>query len=199
MQFNEQLNQYIQEIKTNSKELANKSGLSPSVISRYRSGKRIPPKNSEQISMLAEGIALISKDKGTIVLRTEDIYNRLLQCIDESSAYTRYQANKLNTLIEVLNINTTELARIVNYDPSYISRVRSRQRIPSDAEAFIHKISSYVADTYSAEEDICILSKCLNCPTEHLETADIRQSMLEQWLSEKKREDLHSCVSFSNS
>ena len=42
MTFCEQLNTYIKQIGCSSKELVNASGLSTSVISRYRRGDRSP-------------------------------------------------------------------------------------------------------------------------------------------------------------
>ena len=185
MQFCEKLNEYMNQLNINAKELSDESGLSPSVISRYKTGKRIPSENSEQISMLAKGIANISRAKGNDNAAYDSVYNSLLKCIDDSSGYTRHQASNLNTLIEALKINTTDMARVVNYDSSYISRVRSRQRIPSNSESFILKISNYVASTYTAEKDIQVMSQCLGCPAEKLETIGLRQVMLEQWLSEK--------------
>lgn len=188
MQFCEKLNEYMNQLNINAKELSDESGLSPSVISRYRSGKRIPSENSEQISMLAKGIANISRAKGNDSVAYDSVYNSLLKCIDDSSGYTRHQASNFNTLIEALKINTTDMARVINYDPSYISRVRSRQRIPSNSESFILKISNYVASTYTSEKDIQVMSQCLGCPEEKLETIGLRQVMLEQWLSKKTTE-----------
>ena len=44
--FKEVLNKYLKELDCSSKKLSNESGLSESVISRYRSGERTPLKNS---------------------------------------------------------------------------------------------------------------------------------------------------------
>ena len=42
MKFNETLDQYMGQIGCTAKELAMESGLSPAVISRYRTGEREP-------------------------------------------------------------------------------------------------------------------------------------------------------------
>ena len=42
--------EYLKELNCSSKKLSNESGLSESVISRYRSGERTPVKNSEQLN-----------------------------------------------------------------------------------------------------------------------------------------------------
>ena len=48
MKFNEVLNNYISILNSSSKEVADISNISESVISRYRSGKRKPKVNSKQ-------------------------------------------------------------------------------------------------------------------------------------------------------
>ena len=42
MTFSEQLNEYLSVLNCSAKELSQISGLSNSVISRYRSGERVP-------------------------------------------------------------------------------------------------------------------------------------------------------------
>ena len=54
MNFKEVLNEYLKELNCSSKKLSNESGLSESVISRYRSGERTPVKNSEQLNKLTK-------------------------------------------------------------------------------------------------------------------------------------------------
>lgn len=49
MTFSQQLNQYMEQIRCSAKELAEASGLSAAVISRYRSGERIPAAESRQV------------------------------------------------------------------------------------------------------------------------------------------------------
>ena len=53
MTFCEQLNTYIKQIGCSSKELVNASGLSTSVISRYRRGDRRPNIRGETISSIS--------------------------------------------------------------------------------------------------------------------------------------------------
>ena len=52
--FKDVLNNYLNKLKISSKELSLKSNISESVISRYRSGSRVP--NNEQILKLATAI-----------------------------------------------------------------------------------------------------------------------------------------------
>ena len=63
MTFSEQLNEYLSILNCSAKELSQISGLSNSVISRYRSGERVPRPESEKLNQLCEGIYLLSKEK----------------------------------------------------------------------------------------------------------------------------------------
>ena len=52
MNFSEQLNLYIKDFSCSSQELANASGMSPTVISRYRNGQRKPKLRSSNLDSL---------------------------------------------------------------------------------------------------------------------------------------------------
>ena len=61
MNFSEQLNEFIDLLESNSKELSQETGLSSAVISRYRNGKRVPNVRSDQMKKLVYGIYRIGK------------------------------------------------------------------------------------------------------------------------------------------
>ena len=63
MTFAEQLNEYIKQIGCSSKELVIVSGLTSSVISRYRKGERSPSIKSKQLDQLTEGLYKLFNDK----------------------------------------------------------------------------------------------------------------------------------------
>ena len=63
MKFCDLLNDYISNLGCSAKELAEKSGLSASVISRYRAGERVPFTDSDQLNRLAEGISIIANER----------------------------------------------------------------------------------------------------------------------------------------
>ena len=57
MNFQEQLNMYMEKLHCTGRELAAESGVSETIISRYRKGDRIPAADSAYLQRLAEGIA----------------------------------------------------------------------------------------------------------------------------------------------
>lgn len=65
MTFGEQLNAYITRLGCTAKELSNASGLSPSVISRYRSGSRTPEADTENLAHIIDGIVHLAKKKAS--------------------------------------------------------------------------------------------------------------------------------------
>ena len=74
MDFKDTLNKYIDMLGCSARELSEASGISPAVISRYRSSARKPASESPQIKGLADGIAALAKSKGpSSVVRTMKI------------------------------------------------------------------------------------------------------------------------------
>ena len=71
MTFCEQLNNYIKQIECSSQELVNASGLSTSVISRYRRGDRTPNIKSKQLNQLVDGLFKLSNQKNLNIPRDE--------------------------------------------------------------------------------------------------------------------------------
>ena len=64
MTFQEQLNLYIEELSCSGRELAQNSGISETILSRYRKGERLPGADSDYLKKLATGIALTAEQKG---------------------------------------------------------------------------------------------------------------------------------------
>ena len=140
MKFKEVLNKYLKELDCSSKKLSNESGLSESVISRYRSGERTPLKNSEQLNKLTKALFNIAKDSNKNKYTFDKIvsdFNSVLTSDDFD--YTTF-SNNLNTLITSLNINTHEMSKYIIFDASHISRIRYGKAKPSNPVEFSNKI-----------------------------------------------------------
>ena len=114
MTFCEQLNKYIRQIGCSSKELVNASGLSTSVISRYRRGDRKPSIRSKQLEQLVDGLYKLSSSKNLNIPKDE-IYNKLSSTLNDVSIDFEQLRKNFNELISALNINMTELSRSSSY------------------------------------------------------------------------------------
>ena len=163
MNFKEVLNEYLKELNCSSKKLSNESGLSESVISRYRSGERTPLKNSEQLNKLTKALFNIAKDSGKNKYTFDKIvsdFNSVLTSDDFD--YTTF-SNNLNTLITSLNINTHEMSKYIVFDASHISRIRYGKAKPSNPIEFSNKICSYILNRYKNPDDINNLMMIIGC------------------------------------
>ena len=182
MNFKEVLNKYLKELNCSSKKLSNESGLSESVISRYRSGERTPLKNSEQLNKLTKALFNIAKDSGKNKYTFNKIvsdFNSVLTSNDFD--YTTF-SNNLNTLITSLNINTHEMSKYIVFDASHISRIRYGKARPSNPVEFSNKICSYILNRYKNPDDINNLMMIIGCKKSDLSNEKI-YSTLFNWLT----------------
>ena len=182
MNFKEVLNKYLKELNCSSKKLSNESGLSESVISRYRSGERTPVKNSEQLNKLTNALFNIAKDNDKNKYTFDKIasdFNIALPSDDFD--YTTF-SNNLNTLITSLNINTHEMSKYIVFDASHISRIRYGKSKPSNPVEFSNKICSYILNRYKNPDDINNLMMIIGCKKSDLSNEKI-YSTLFNWLT----------------
>ena len=182
MNFKEVLNEYLKELNCSSKKLSNESGLSESVISRYRSGERTPLKNSEQLNKLTKALFNIAKESGKNKYtfdKIESDFNSVLTSDDFD--YTTF-SNNLNTLITSLNINTHEMSKYIVFDASHISRIRYGKAKPSNPVEFSNKICSYILNRYKNPDDINNLMMIIGCKKSDLSNEKI-YSTLFNWLT----------------
>lgn len=182
MNFKEVLNKYLKELNCSSKKLSNESGLSESVISRYRSGERTPLKNSEQLNKLTKALFNIAKDNGKNKYtfdKIESDFNSTLA--NDDFDYTTF-SNNLNTLITSLNINTHEMSKYIVFDASHISRIRYGKAKPSNPVEFSNKICSYILNRYKNPDDINNLMMIIGCKKSDLSNEKI-YSTLFNWLT----------------
>lgn len=182
MNFKEVLNEYLKELNCSSKKLSNESGLSESVISRYRSGERTPLKNSEQLNKLTNALFNIAKDNGKNKYtfdKIESDFNSVLTSDDFD--YTTF-SNNLNTLITLLNINTHEMSKYIVFDASHISRIRYGKAKPSNPVEFSNKICSYILNRYKNPDDINNLMMIIGCKKSDLSNERIFNTLF-NWLT----------------
>lgn len=179
MEFKEQLNAYMTILDCSAKTLAEVSGLSPTVLSRYRNGERIPSPGSEQLNKLCSGISQLADQSGRSDMSADSIYTVFLNILAANKPDPHVLGNKLNLLISTLEINKAELSRFLNYDPSYLSRICSGQRTPSNPEKFIQEVCRFVVKRYSRESDKESVAAMLSSTAESLlEETDYSKALL---------------------
>ena len=182
MKFKEVLNEYLKELDCSSKKLSNESGLSESVISRYRSGERTPVKNSEQFNKLTKALFNIAKDSGKNKYTLDKIVSDFnIALPSDDFDYTTF-SNNLNTLITSLNINTHEMSKYIVFDASHISRIRYGRARPSNPIEFSNKICSYIFNRYKNSDDINNLMIVIGCKKSDLSSEKFFNTLF-SWLT----------------
>ena len=179
MKFNEKLNEYITALNCTAKDLSNASGLSPTTLSRYRNGERVPEIDSEAFGQLCEGLASLS-DSSDREQRKAEIERSFYYCTDIIATDNEQFRHKLNVLVSVLNINISKLCQYTNYESSALFRIRNGSRKPSDPVKLAADIASYVSREHS--EDRQPLSKLFGCSAEELSDASVLYERVRGWL-----------------
>lgn len=163
MNFNEELNNYLKILNCNSKDLAIASGLSPATISRYRNTQRVPTQNSSHIENLAIGIEKIAKEKNISNITKDIVLGNLKSTLSMGNLNFEQLRNNFNFLIDTLEINVSEMAKALSFDPSYFSRIRTGKRTPANPETFVNSVCNFIAHKYNSTEaknSIAILLQC---------------------------------------
>ena len=176
MEFYQLLDNYIKEIGCSAKDLAAESHVSASVISRYRSGERAPSADSSILKKLAQGLSKLSGQNDTL------IYSQMITCLTSRASFAKQAFYKIDRLVSELYIKQADIARTFNYDASFISRVLSGQRFPSNVEGFLEDIARYVSQNCDTAEHIEILSSIIFVSPSELNTEDERFQAVLNWM-----------------
>ena len=181
MTFKKLLDNYMELLDCSAKDLAENSGLSAATISRYRSGERTPKDGTENFSRLITGIVSIAKSKGIPDISAQSVFDAFSPYVKNTVDVAHFQKN-FHKLLSVVPISISDLARFLNFDPSYISRIRNGQRQPANPSEFARKISCFVARHCQTEEQKAVISSLINCPVEELSNYITFQEQLTDWL-----------------
>ena len=176
------LNEYCTLLDCSSKDLAERSGISPSTLSRYRSGRRTPAYDGKSVRKLARGIAQIAQERGLEGVDEEHVTTDLLAGLNHSStSFSR----RLDALMRTLQISNVEMARHVAVDPSYLSRIRNGRRSPADPQGLAQRCAEYIV---GHRQDRELLRDALGVTTgddHHVRTDAELTDLIARWLLER--------------
>ena len=189
MTFSEQLNIYINKFECTSKDLALVSGLSSTVISRYKNGERTPNINSDQFERLVSGLYELSvKSKSNIpkdIIRTS-----LVNTLNGVLISPNELGKNFNALILALNISITDLSRYIGYDASFISKIRVGTRTPSKPQDFIDAVCNFISSKYKNPANKETISSLIDCSKEDLEDDKEYFNLLKKWFSNNSTDNI---------
>ena len=175
MKFSDILNDFIQQIGCTSKEISVASGLSVAQISKYRNGKRTPRENSEQFKALSEGLFFLAKNNG-IEFNEEEILNQFKTAMQKKEDVPDVLSENFRFLVTQLKINMSDLSSFMNYDSSFLSKIKNNDRKPSNANDFCSDVGKFI-------------SKRFNNPGDRILLASVLGGSEEQYRDEKTTED----------
>ena len=194
MTFSEQLNKYIQNLGCSSQKIAKASGLSASVISRYRNGDRTPSLRSTQLKQLSQGLSDISNSS----IPQEDIYNTLATCLNDISIDYEQLSKNFNQLVLTLNISVADLSRSIGYDPSFLSKIRTGNRAPSKPKDFVEAVCDFVVTKFVSSDNKKTVATLINCSANDLKDKSHYLSKLINWFSTNAVQDNQYVNDFLN-
>ena len=196
MDFSRLLNHFIAILGITARQLSDVSGVSAAVISRYRSGDRVPSANSKQVSQLAEGISLLSEEKLENPLSASYIREELVNAITGIDVeYEAFVVN-LRQIVSALSISNNELARALSFDPSYVSRILAGKRHPADLPQFINGTARYIARNYSDEQGAPIIASVCGCTEKDALSEASCMKAVTLWLSSNIQPSVMSVSNF---
>ncbi|MBP3255749.1 MAG: hypothetical protein J6M60_04605 [Clostridia bacterium] len=182
MKFCEEFNKYMKILECTPKDFSEASTLSPTLISRYLNNKRTPRVDSEYFTKIVDGIMKISEEK-KLGLKIEEVSEHLTKSITYTDInYDDFVVN-FNTLLSELKISTSEIAKAIGYDTSFISKIKNKTRKPSDVDKFIDEIGNYLVDNFSDEEGKKNVSTLFGCSTSKLNEEESYKSHLVKWIT----------------
>ena len=194
MKFSEKLNGYIRRLSCTAKELSEASQLSSAAISRLRSGSRLP--DGKDLERLVGGILAVAARKGVRGLSAEEVRSDLSEASDLFLLDAELFRGNLNRLLEALSVSVSDLARALNYDTSYLSRVRSGQRTPADLRGFSAEVAKYAAGRFTGEPQRLTVAQLIGVSPKDLSDDAAYYRLLLKWLTGDGRSGAKSVMAF---
>ncbi|MEA4822739.1 MAG: hypothetical protein VB111_01330 [Clostridiaceae bacterium] len=211
MDFSEKLAFVIKALEITSAAAGRITGIDASLLSRFRSGERIPARNSVQLDKLCNGFSEYARqnDKENALralcgctgsmdlaegirtwflespLRPERI-REMREISQRRASYAFAMAERLNSLMTAVGVSNILLARALKTDASHISRLRSGSRIPVTDSRIIADIADYFAGRALEEDRIAAMFILIG--REEGEPEELRDAIYE-WLREARPSD----------
>ena len=170
------INRYISELGCTAKELAYISGISETLLSRYRSGQRVP--TEEQVAKIVKGIAALDHAKQ---FEEAAVLKELTDVLPKPFPYDQFQA-RWSSCISNLHVNIAQMARYLHYDASYLSRITSGQRHPAHPEQFIANAAQFLAKYYNTPDAKRFFASEMHVPLESIEYDNDYESLILKFL-----------------
>lgn len=186
MKFSDVMNNYMNILNCSAKDLSESTGLSPTLISRYLNDKRTPRIDSEYFKKITIYFYELAKKKN-IDLTQEEISNTLQSSITQSNINYDVFINNFNIILMELNINISELAKHIGYDASFISKIKTKSRKPSDLNIFVDQVADYVIKIKQKENNKHVICSLIDCSLSDLNNNEFFRKKFTKWISSSSK------------
>ena len=214
--FHDRFNRLLNSLKVKNNVISEYASSNPTTIGRYRNGSRVPKKDGKAACNLVTGLIQYATEKN----RKDIIYELLALegiCADETniakhlhtwlyadtpvtskpekSSPTAFSvfAERLGETMELAEVTNTRLARMVNIDPSLISKFRRGHRTPKYSSGVILLICRSLVDRIEELNKTGELIRMVDAPQNAAADKDILLIYFEKWLCDFERDD-HSSI-----
>lgn len=178
--FQDILSEYMEQLDCTGRALADEADVSPVLLSRYKNGTRVPAEATAQVMRIAQAIERLAAEQG-IPLSHPDVNGRFQSVFADPAAPDDSLMRNFNTLVHLLDLKMGPLAKELNFDVSYLFRIRSGERRPGDPKAFAEGVAEYVVRVTENKPDRSVLCELCSLPAD---TSDaLITAALERWLS----------------
>lgn len=148
------------------------------------------------LSCLVKGIVQLAEEKGISGLTIQTVTDDFAPYVKSKNTGMENLQKNLDTLFTVLSVNISGLARSLNYDASYISRIRNGQRQPANPQQLITGISHFVVRHYQEDAQKSLIAEMLGCSPEDLANPGNYQTLLCNWLANGTNHSKDQITSF---
>ena len=172
--FEQWLDTLLETLDLANAQIASAGDIDRSLISRYRSGVRVPPEDHVQLKKLLRGIRVTAAEAG----KTEELRRYLgaersvsLEAALYAQATSRLEADKqlpsefaaslnsrnfsdrLTSLMDGLQLKNVRLAKALNIDRSLVSRWRNGMRLLKEDNPLFGELCDYLATQILHKEE----------------------------------------------
>lgn len=216
--FAERVNQICALLAVKQAALSRMMGCDKSNVSRMLSGARVPKAGGVGARRLADGLYLCADESGKVAALCEligckkrasasEIKTQLAHWLyDGETAPTKpstpqkektpYRAfgEKLGAAMELTELSNIRLGRLVNVDPSYISRFRNGLRSPKSNRETTDAICAVLTARARERNQTAQLAAMMNVAADALHDEEDAIARMRDWLFDADRADDSSVV-----
>ena len=211
--FSEKVKQILALLETSSADIARISDCDKSHISRMVSGARKPKVNGAAAWRLVSGIYLAADEKGRTnklceIIRCErgcsadEIKTHLMKWLYDGEETedakpqspadkTPYRAfgEKLGAAMELTGLSNIRMGKLLNIDPSYISRFRSGLRSPKANPKMMSDICVTLTERAASHGKLSALARLTGSEAESTADCESISDSVYEWLYSDERTD----------